>query len=75
MSLDKSSKRKKLTDCDQRLAKYRQAVEAGAEATVVAGWMAEVRGERLRAEGDLVAATPHDPLTKEEGPDDCPGGP
>ena len=37
--------------------------EAGAEATVVAGWMAEVQGERLRAEADLVAATPREPMS------------
>jgi len=39
--------------------------EAGAEATVVAGWMAEVQGERLRAEADLVAATPREPMSKD----------
>jgi site-specific DNA recombinase len=58
--------RRKLADCDQRLAKYRQALEAGAEATVVAGWMAEVHGERLRAETDLVGATPQEPLTGDQ---------
>ena len=45
--------RRKLADCDQRLAKYRQALDAGADAAVVAGWMAEVQGERLVAETEL----------------------
>jgi hypothetical protein len=31
--------RRKIADCDQRLAKYRQTLDAGADATVVAGWM------------------------------------
>ena len=50
-----------MKNCDQRLTNYRQALEAGAEATVVAGWMAEVQGERLQAEAGLVAATPTNP--------------
>ena len=57
--------RRKIADCDQRLAKYRQVLDAGADAAVVAGWMAEVQGERLRAESDLGAAIPGDKLTKE----------
>lgn len=55
--------RRKLADCAHRLVKYRQALDAGAEATVVAGWMAEVQGERLLAESELAAATPRDALT------------
>lgn len=49
---------RKLADCDERLGKYRQALEAGADPTVVAGWMAEVQGDRLRAEHELALATP-----------------
>lgn len=48
------------------MAKYRAALDAGADATIVAGWMAEVQGERLRAEVDLGAAVPGQPMTKEE---------
>ena len=58
--------RRKLADCDSRLAKYRQALDAGADAAVVAGWMAEVQGERLRAERDLGAVTPDGKLSKEQ---------
>jgi site-specific DNA recombinase len=39
---------RKIADCDSRLVKYRAALDAGADAAVVAGWMAEVQGERLR---------------------------
>jgi hypothetical protein len=35
--------RRKLADCDDRLAKYRAALEGGADPVVVAGWMAEVQ--------------------------------
>lgn len=55
--------RRKLADCDERLAKYRQALEAGADATVVAGWMAEVQGDRLRAEHEMAMARPAEDLT------------
>ena len=58
--------RRKIADCDQRLVKYRKALDAGADAAVVASWMAEVQGERLRAEGELGAAIPGDRLTKEQ---------
>jgi len=58
--------RRKIADCDQRLAKYRQVLDSGADVAVVAGWMAEVQGERLRAEAVLGAATPSGKLSKEE---------
>jgi site-specific DNA recombinase len=37
--------KRKLADCDERLGKYRKAIDAGADLVVVAGWMAEVQGE------------------------------
>jgi hypothetical protein len=58
--------RRKIADCDSRLAKYRAALDAGADATIVAGWIAEVQGERLRAETDLGAAVPGEQITKEQ---------
>jgi hypothetical protein len=36
------------------------------DAAIVAGWMAEVQGERLRAEIDLGAAVPGEQMTKEQ---------
>jgi site-specific DNA recombinase len=42
--------RRLLADCDARLAKYRSALEGGADPTVVATWIAEVQGERIAAE-------------------------
>jgi hypothetical protein len=58
------SARRKIADCDQRLARYRQVRDAGAEAAVVVRWMAEVKGERLRAEHELGMAVPSERLTK-----------
>jgi site-specific DNA recombinase len=53
--------RRKLTDCDDRLARYRAALEGGADATVVATCIAEVQGDRLRAER-ILAETATAPL-------------
>jgi hypothetical protein len=40
--------REGLRHCDERLAKYRAALEAGADPSVVASWIAEVQAERTR---------------------------
>lgn len=45
-----------LADCDGRLAKYRAALDNGADPTVVAAWIAEVQGDRLAAERTLSSA-------------------
>jgi site-specific DNA recombinase len=37
--------RRKLEDCDDRLGKYRAALDNGADPTIVATWIAEVQGE------------------------------
>ena len=48
---------RKIEDFDQVLERYcLQTLDAGAGAAVVAGWMAEVQGERLRTEEELAAA-------------------
>jgi site-specific DNA recombinase len=57
---------RRLADCDARLAKYRAALEAGADAVVVAGWMREVQGERLEAERVLQGSEPTDELTVDQ---------
>lgn len=50
--------RRKLADCDGRLAKYRAALEAGTEPVIVGQWIADVQAERLAAERELAASTP-----------------
>ena len=59
--------RRALEDCDTRLAKYRAALEAGADPAVVAGWIKEVEGDRLAAERELAStAGTAQPLTEAE---------
>jgi len=53
--------RRKIVDCDSRLAKYRQRLDAGADAAVVATWMAEVQGERLIATSSVAGQLNRDP--------------
>ena len=57
---------RKLADCDTRLAKYRAALDADADPVVVAGWMAEVQAERLRAEREITLAQPAGQYTTEQ---------
>ena len=45
--------------CDQKLAQYRAALDAGADPTLVAGWIGQTQGERAQAEADL--RTPQTP--------------
>jgi site-specific DNA recombinase len=40
--------KRKIEDCDQRLAKYRATLDAGADPVVVAGWMAGSRASASR---------------------------
>ncbi|MGH3664898.1 MAG: zinc ribbon domain-containing protein [Egibacteraceae bacterium] len=49
--------RRKLADCEQRLARYRDALEAGADAQVVARWTKETEEQRRAAEVALRHAT------------------
>jgi site-specific DNA recombinase len=54
----------KIEDCDSRLAKYRAATDAGDDPVIVAGWMAEVQGERLEAEREIGLAQGAGQLTR-----------
>ena len=57
--------RRKLEDCDCRLARYRSALESGADPTIVTQWIAEVQGDRLRAE-QCIASSSHSILDVDE---------
>jgi hypothetical protein len=39
-----------VAECDAKLARYRAALDAGADPAVVAGWIADTQAERQRAE-------------------------
>lgn len=46
-----------IADCDQRLARYRAALEAGTDPTLIARWTAEVNTTRAAAQAQLRTAT------------------
>jgi site-specific DNA recombinase len=58
--------RRKLEDCEQRLGKYRDALDAGADPVIVAGWIAEVKGAQLAAERELAQTRSDGQLMAEE---------
>jgi site-specific DNA recombinase len=43
----------RLRECDERLAQYREALDAGADPAIVAGWIRELQAERRRLEHQL----------------------
>ena len=43
--------RRKIADCDDRLRKYRAALDSGADPSVVAEWMSEVQAEKPESTG------------------------
>jgi site-specific DNA recombinase len=45
-----------IKDCDAKLDRYRQALDAGADPAVVAGWISQVQADRARAEAELTRA-------------------
>lgn len=58
--------RQVLVDCDARLARYREALEAGTEPAVVAPWISEVQTERTAAEEELRRRRPTAALTEDD---------
>ena len=47
-----------LRDCDAKLARYRAALDAGADPAVVTGWISQVQAERTAAEALLSGTNP-----------------
>jgi len=58
--------RRKLKDCDEKLAKYRQALEAGTDAGIVGEWIEEVKLARKGAEVALRPKASNGRLTSAE---------
>jgi hypothetical protein len=50
--------RETLAECDARLARYRHALEAGADPAVVAGWIRDVQAERRSIEHEFGGMAP-----------------
>ena len=51
---------------DDRLARYRAALDAGVDPVVVGQWITEVQGERLRAEIAMHQAQGGEPMSKNQ---------
>jgi DNA invertase Pin-like site-specific DNA recombinase len=58
--------RQVLVDCDARLARYREALEAGTDPAVVARWISEVQAERRAAEEELRQRRPAAALSEDD---------
>lgn len=61
-----SSARRRIRECDTKLARYRSALEAGTDPSIVNGWIEEVKLERKAAELELRRKTGENHLTGEE---------
>ena len=55
-----------LADCDARLARYREALEAGTDPAVVTSWITEVQAERRSAEEELRRRRPVAAFTEDD---------
>lgn len=55
-----------LADCDARLVRYREALEAGTDPAVVAQWISEVQAERSAAEERTRRRRPAAALTEDD---------
>lgn len=62
----RSTARQVLSDCDARLARYRQALESGVDPAVVGRWIGEVQAERRKAEQELRSRRRGSMLSEEE---------
>jgi hypothetical protein len=58
--------RRTLADCDARLDRYREALESGVDAAVVARWISEVQVERRSAEEEIRRRRPAAALTEDD---------
>ncbi len=58
--------RRTLADCDARLDRYREALESGVDAAVVARWISEVQLERRSVEEELRRPRPAAALTEDD---------
>ncbi|GAA1802304.1 hypothetical protein GCM10009682_25170 [Luedemannella flava] len=51
-----------IKECDRKIARYRAALDAGADPALVAGWIAETQAERSNALALSKAVSPREPL-------------
>jgi site-specific DNA recombinase len=53
----RASARGVVAECDRKIARYREALDAGADPVLVTGWIAEVQARRAEAEAQLSGAS------------------
>ena len=58
--------RHRLNEVDQQLRRYRQALDAGADPKVVAGWIADAQARRAEAERLLRRSNEPERMTRDE---------
>jgi hypothetical protein len=66
--LEREVARRSLAECDQRLARYRAALEAGTDPALIARWTAEVNAQRAMAQQRLRQAAGTTRMTPAEIP-------
>lgn len=52
--------RERLAECDRRLGKYRETLDAGGDPAVIASWIRDVENERLLAQRELSRYAPQE---------------
>src|SRR5205807_157492 len=58
--------RRRIKECESKLARYREILESGSEAAVIGDWIAEVDQERRRLERQLGRKPTQRPFTSTE---------
>jgi site-specific DNA recombinase len=58
--------RAKIAEANRKMARYKAAIDAGADLAEVAGWITEAKAQRLAAEAELRQATSTNRLTREQ---------
>ncbi|WP_347177121.1 recombinase family protein [Parafrankia sp. EAN1pec] len=66
LDTDRTQARRTITDCDAKLERYRLALEAGTDPTLVARWTAKANTERAAAQARLRPTTGRRRMTEQE---------
>ena len=67
-SPEAARQRKQIAQCDRKLGQYRAALDAGGDAAIIGGWIAETHATKLAAEAQLRRAAAAAPrrMSREE---------
>jgi hypothetical protein len=56
----------KITDANQRMARYKAVIDAGGDPAEIGAWITEARAQRVQAEADLRQATSKTRITRQQ---------